>query len=207
MDALTVRQGADFGILTTSGGSSIGHQLGIERRAALDQAPVILVCRLELALDGLVAIAVPVRAQLSTKVTDAVDVVISNHNLARGLADLTQIAANEEHPVGQHLRVGALLLGSHAEVSPVDADVIALAREEVLTLGPNLQNHQLAALAALRHRLLVGGIHRPEGRCLEADIHGVLGLVSRLYGVGDIVHRTAYQLQLVHQQRRHEGQF
>lgn len=224
---LTIGQRAEFGVLLASRLGGVAHQLGVETLATLLERAVVVGRRRELHLDGAVALTVPVGADVVAEVLYRIYVVVAQHHvsfdgLGAHLADSVAqnhlralAAALDGASVGEfathhdgiaHRAAARRLVGSHEEVAPVDAQVVAFAGEDILVDGAALDIVEARVVVALDGAFLSRRVARPVGRSLEVDLHVMLGAVVGLRLVRYVVHGTRYQLGILQKQGRGKGQ-
>lgn len=231
-NGLPIGQGAEFGIGAAAGLLRFLHHLAVELLAALQQGVVFIGCGLEFAADAVVALPVPVGAEVLAEVLDRVDVIVSEqHVVADGvgshLSEIVDIgqgygllehvfSPNARSTFGQGSRGGECLLrgvvvgqgefslagrGGEVEVSPVDADVVALLAEDLLLDGSRAQILHTLFAAGFGDDGLARIVDGQLGCGFEVELYVVTGLIDGTDLPREVVHRTREQLQIIHQQR------
>ena len=170
VDALAVCQGAELGVFPAAGLLGFSHQVAVECLAAFHQLLVITLCCCEHVEDGLVAVAVPVGAEVLAKVLDRIDVVVTYQNVAflasfDGLdyrhaafgvvaLDYVEVAAVYEG-LAQLLAcadAGLSACCAHVEPAPVYAQVVTFAGQDVLRSASGLYPDAAVLLEGFRVR-------------------------------------------------------
>ena len=221
-EALAVGQGDDARVLLAARLDHVGPQLGVEGFAALDQVRIIAGGRLE-QVSRLPAIAPPVRTQIALHVLDRIQVVVGQHQPARG-----RFAAHPRRTESQRERepdiacrrrcfrrfrrdgLGVLdrgARGGQVKEPPVDADVVTALGEDRLVFRTGAQDGEPAhARHPVGQRQLVrriGGEFAAGGEP-ELDLAGLaIGRVGRRGDIGD---RAREDVEVVGQGRGEECQ-